>query len=39
MSTQPVEKTGMSGFKPFVIILGVLIVVSFLLKLLMNWIM
>ena len=39
MSTQPVEKAGMSGFKPFVIILVVLVAVSFLLKLLMNWLM
>lgn len=33
------EKTGMSGFKPFIIIFGILVVVSFLLKVLMSWIM
>jgi hypothetical protein len=33
------EKAGMAGFKPFIIIFAILVVVSFLLKIVMNMIM
>lgn len=33
------EKAGMSGFKPFIIIFAILVVVSFLLKVVMEMIM
>ncbi len=39
MQTQQTEKSGMSGFKPFIIIFAVLVVVSFLLKMMMSWLM
>lgn len=39
MSIQQTEKSGMAGFKPFIIIFAILVIVSFLLKMMMTWLM
>jgi hypothetical protein len=39
MSTESSEKSGMSGFKPFLIILAILIGISLLLKVVISMLM